>query len=658
MSLKQFGVQIVLSIAALYAAIKLVGSVHIDGLTAVVLLLLCAQILQWISRPFFAIITRVFGILGVLAVSLFGFAVVVWIAIGIVPGVSNDTFWGGFWTAWVYAILMTIVNWVLVSQSDDIYFAQILRTTKKNGANHTDQTGIVFVQLDGVSAPVLEWQLKAGNLPNISKLIRDEGYKFNSWHTQLPSTTPASQAGILLGSNDNIPAFRWYEKDRGELVVANQFKGAALIEKRLSSGKGLLVNGGVSVGNLFSGDAPHNIMVMSKMSKGSGSSLRRVGDYTNYFSSSFGFMRSLILSIGEMVKEIYQARRQVSQNMEPRIKRHGSYILLRAATNVLLRDLQTNVVIQNMMQGMNSIYVDYLDYDEVAHHAGLARAESLASLNGLDKVVGLLSNAREYAARPYEIVLVSDHGQSQGPTFKQLHGGKTLQDFVAEYMAAGTTIQDETAPVEQQSAARSLLTHESSNSAIARQAQKSFDKSVAQQTIDQPEVVITGSGNLGNIWLTKLTGRATADDIETAYPELIEKLLGTEGIGLLLVQTSDGPICVSKKGSINLKTNEIEGHNPLEKYSQLDRASLQRVTSMNTAPDIALISSYDTNTGEVYAFEELVGNHGGLGGWQTEALLLHPKHFTVPKQYLTDGKIYGAPTVHKIFKQWLAQIGQ
>lgn len=654
-TLKQFLVQIVLSVGALYAAIKIIGAVHVDGLLAVVILLASAQILQWLARPFFEIITRLLGILGVLAVSLFGFALVMWVAIAITPGVSNDSFWGGFWTAWLYALFMTIVNWVLVSQSDDIYFAHVLRSTKKHGATHSDKHGIVFVQLDGVSAPVLEWQLKAGNLPNINRLIRHEDYRFNSWHTQLPSTTPASQAGILLGSNDNIPAFRWYEKSTGELVVANQFKGAALIEKRLSNGEGLLVDGGVSVGNLFSGDAQHNIMVMSKMSRGSSSSLRRVGDYSSYFSSSFGFMRSLILSIGEMVKEIYQARRQVSQQMEPRIKRHGSYILLRAATNVLLRDLQTNIVIQNMIKGVNSIYVDYLDYDEVAHHAGLARSESLSSLSGLDKVVGLLSKAREYAPRPYDIVLVSDHGQSQGPTFKQLHGGKSIHDFVSEYIATKSIILDETAPVEQQSAARSLLAHEAQTSSVARQAQKSFDKSAQTTQADKPEVVITGSGNLGNIWLTQLADQASADEIEAAYPDLIQKLVSTPGIGLVVVHTTEGPVCVAQQGSINLKQGDTEGVDPLLAYDSLDRNSLLRLAMMQTAPDIILISSYNEDTGEVYAFEELVGNHGGLGGWQTEALLLHPPHLNIPDDLLTNGRIFGAPTVHKIFKGWLKQ---
>jgi predicted AlkP superfamily pyrophosphatase or phosphodiesterase len=555
-----------------------------------------------------------------------------------------DNFLAGFLTAWIYAAIMTLLNWILVSQSDDVFISHIIRQNRKKQKNTTDIPGIIFVQLDGVSAPVLDWQLKAGNLPNIRKLIIDEGYKFDSWHTGLPSTTPASQAGILLGNNDNIPAFRWYEKDTSRLVVANQTEGAHLIEKRLSNGNGLLVNGGVSVGNLFSGDAKKNYMVMSKL-HGSRESIKSMREYNAYFYSSFGFMRSFILSIAEMFKELYQSRKQVARDMKPRIKRHGSYVLLRAATNVLLRDLQTNIVISNMISGVNSLYVDFLDYDEVAHHAGIARAESLASLSGLDRVVGMLYRAKQYAPRPYEIVFVSDHGQSQGETFKQMHNGKTLEDFVSEYMSHETNVQSETTPIEENSIKNSLF--------------RKNRASTQNENKLKPQIVITGSGNLGNIWLNKYSKRAYYEEINKDFPALFDNLLNTNGIGIALVHTKNGPIVLGKKGKIDLLKNKVlSGENPLTPYQELDRLSLIRLSKMDKSADITVISSFDETTGEVHAFEELVGNHGGLGGWQTEAIILHPDHLKVPKKHLENGVIFGAESVHKIFKQWLKDVGQ
>ena len=98
---------------------------------------------------------------------------------------------------------------------------------------------------------------------------------------------------------------------------------------------------------------------------------------------------------------------------------------------MLLRDLNVALTVEAMMQGHKSIYVDFVDYDEIAHHAGVTRPESLASLRGLDQVVGSLDRfARSgKAPRNYRIVLVSDHGQSQGTTFLQRYG-TSLAEFV------------------------------------------------------------------------------------------------------------------------------------------------------------------------------------------------------------------------------------
>jgi hypothetical protein len=628
-SFKQLLLQLVISVLSMSLALWLFDATFTRFVSIVVAVLLVVA-LQYLLNPVFSWVAGKLGIVGILVVSLLSSSIIVWLSLVLVPGITLQNSIDGLFIGWVYALGLTIAQWVLVSQSDDILLAEILRKNRKVSPKKiSKKPGFVFIQLDGVSWSVLDWQLKAGNLPNIARLLDEEGYNLRSWRTQLPSTTPASQAGILLGSNEGIPAFRWYEKDRGQFVVANKPEHAALIEKRLSNGKGLLADNGVSVGNLFSGDAATNIMVMSKL-HGDRASLMTMHDFTSYFSSPLGFMRAVILSVGEMAKEVYQARRAEAQKITPRIKRHMSYILLRSATNVFLRSLQTTIVIQNMIKGVNSIYVDYLDYDEIAHHAGFARPESLAALSGLDQVVGLISRARVYAPRPYEVILVSDHGQAQGATFRQMHDGKTLEDYVAEF--TGTKeVEALTDPTEDRT---SLDKNTSSNRAST--------------------IAVTGSGNLGNIWLKKITGRATQKNIDKLYPNLIGNLLKTKGVGFLVIKSDQNKhICLSSKGSVELESGVAQGVNPLSSYGEFWQKELLRLSSMDTAPDIAVISSYDPIKGEVYAFEELVGSHGGMGGWQTEALLMHPKRFKIDKQHLSGGVIVGATTLHKVLRQWM-----
>ena len=64
-------------------------------------------------------------------------------------------------------------------------------------------------------------------------------------------------------------------------------------------------------------------------------------------------------------------------------------------------------------------------------------------------------------------------------------------------------------------------------------------------------------------------------------------------------------------------------------------------------PDILVNSFYDPVLDEGCAFEELISFHGGLGGPQTRAFVLHPTTLAVP-----DEPIVGAAAVHALLSGW------
>lgn len=663
----KFIAYILVSAMVLALVLAAFTDIQVGSWGGILLALLLVQLFQGLLQPGFAFIARKLGMLGILLVSIFGFPFTVWAALSLAPGVSNVSLSGCLVATWIYAIVVTILQWVLLAGSDDYFLHEAVRRARKKPGTSTDTPGFVFVQLDGVSAPVFEWQLNAGNLVNLKQLIDSDEYTFTPWHTQIPSTTPASQAGILLGSHEGIPAFRWYERDSDELIVANKPHDAAIIEKRLSKGRGLLADGGVSVGNIFSGDAAQNIMVMSKLD-GDRQSLEAMREYTDYFSSLYGLMRGIVLSVGEVIKELYQAQRQRLRNVQPRVARKLSYVALRAGTNVLLRDLQTTIVVDKMMQGANSIYVDYLDYDEIAHHAGVARPESLAAITGLDGIAGVLIKATRLAPRPYHVVFVSDHGQSQGKTFKQLNNGRSLEDVLGELLDT-TSVSSSTAPVEQFSATQSLLAHEASSKGMAgsmakhlRRTSRSSEvrrESGSDEAVAGAEVVVTGSGNLGNVWLKHFTRRPTRQEIEEAYPGFIDELLKVPGIGMVITSDAEaGPVCVTARGIRHLATGEVEGADPLADYKNIRNQDILALATNTNAPDIQIISSMRPGSREVHAFEELVGNHGGIGGWQTEAILVHPTSLKIAKRFYEENELYDSTTIHKILVDWLKAAGQ
>ena len=249
--------------------------------------------------------------------------------------------------------------------------------------------------------------------------------------------------------------------------------------------------------------------------------------YAAFFTHPAGFVRAVVLTrrgdIQRAVPGAAAARPRASSRASTAM---AAMCSCAAATNVLLRDLNTALVVEAMMRGAKSIYVDYVDYDEIAHHAGVVRGESTDALFGLDRVVASLERVAKSGVtpRPYEIVLVSDHGQSQGATFLQRYG-QSLQQFIEELMGESNTTSavsdiEGWGPVNvligQLSAQGSVTGKVAQAATRNRDAESALgplaaDKGAAEVEVgeEQPALVVVGSGNLGGVWFPRLPGRQT-----------------------------------------------------------------------------------------------------------------------------------------------------
>ena len=655
--------------------IALTPGIYADNPLSIPLAALLFSLFAPFAQALLARFALLFGWVGAILLAVFSNAVVIDVILQLTPGMVVGNFWETFLASWIYALIASVVMWLFSVNSRDYLLVHAARMSMRDMPSEKfEEPGVLFIQLDGVPEPVLRWHVNAGNVPTISGWLRAGTHTMDAWVAALPSTTPVSQAGILHGNNDNIPAFRWYEKESGDLVVANHPPDAALIESRVSDGKGLLADEGVSISNLFSGDAAISLLTMSGM-KQPKEGLGPSKSYAAFFTHPAGFLRALVLSIAEMAKELYQARQQRNRGIEPRINRHGSYVLLRAATNVLLRDLNTALVVEAMMRGSKAVYVDYVDYDEIAHHAGVVRREATDALFGLDRVVASLERVATSGVtpRPYEIVLVSDHGQSQGATFLQRYG-QSLQAYIEELMGESNT----TAAVSDiegwgpinvligQLSAQGSVTGKVAQAATRnRDAESALgplaaDKDAAEADAgeERPALVVVGSGNLGGVWFPRLDGRQTVSQVEGAYPGLLAALVAHPGVSFAAVMTETGPVAIGPSGTMDLGTGVVSGEDPLATFESHARADLLRISEFSNAPDIYLNSVFDKSNDEVAAFEELVGCHGGLGGWQTQPMIVHPSGWSIDPALTDDeGRLYGAPNVYRQFVQWLEHLG-
>ncbi len=577
---------------------------------------------------------------------------------------------GSFGMAFLLSLYLAVVNLVLgfvldLDWADSFYRSVVLELARRGPETPGDgRPGVVIVQVDGLAEPLLRFAIRTGNAPHLARWVRGGSHRIARWDVLLPSQTSASQAGILHGSNDGIPAFRWYEKASERLLVSNRPADAAEIERRVSNGDGLLAQGGSSVANLLSGDAVRSVLTNSTLLGRRGVRSR---DFFGFFADPSTVFRTFVLVGTEVVREALQARAQRLRGVEPRIGRHWPFPLLRAAACVVLRDLSVGLVLEDMYRGVPVIYVDLVGYDEIAHHAGPERPEALDAIAEADRQIGLLARAAEATPRPYHVVVLSDHGQSQGATFRQRYG-RSLDALVRDLMAGEPAMLAATSDVEGWGYVNTVLTQLAGGEGrgaraagrrlatpgeVVRADPEPTTSAPVVRTVGERDVVVAASGNLANVYFTADPGRMTWERLDDDHPGLVEALASHPGVGLVLLRSETlGPVVLGGRGLRHLDTGHVEGADPLVPFGPLAEVSLRRLDEMANVGDLAVVSMLDPETGEVAAFEELVGSHGGMGGAQTDAFLLYPAAFAEPV-----GAIVGAPAVHRVLVGWLEGLG-
>ncbi|WP_308402334.1 phage holin family protein [Streptomyces sp. AN091965] len=576
-------------------------------------------------------------------------------------------------TAVVVAAVMSAVasatGGALAVRDDDAYRRRLYRLADRRRRRAADPhrpstPGTVFLQLDGVGHDVLCRAARKGVTPTIARWLgADEGpaaratHRLTPWRTDWSSQTGASQLGILHGSNHDVPAFRWYEKDTGEVMVSNRPASAAELQRRAivrTGDGGLLSHDGASRGNLFSGGAEQLALVLSMAARRGRENRSRAG-YFAYFSDPANAVRTALSFVAEVGREIGESTRARIRRRRPRVSRGGLYPFIRAFATVVERDVVVAAVIGDMFAGRAAVYADLVAYDEVAHHSGPTSGDAERVLGRLDRSLALLAQVAEHAPRPYRIVLLSDHGQSPGETFRARYG-LTLGDLVR----AGCGL-----PVPR----RARRTHSGAEARAAVRA--ALRRPVEEGTGEHrprrlAEPIVLASGNLGLVSFPDVPHRMTREEIDRRHPALLPTLANHPGVGFLLVRGEDrGPLVLGARGA-EVYLDELPADagpgalGPLADFGPGAADAVRRTDGFPHTADIMVNSAYDPLDGEVLAFEEQIGSHGGLGGAQSRPFLLSPLVLSPPLAQGAEGadgtaELVGAEAVHQVLRRWLRE---
>ena len=575
---------------------------------------------------------------------------------------SVSSIWVGILATFVFAVLNMILQILIPVDDDVMYYSTIVQTVRANKAPRSNEKGIVMLEIDGLSYPRLMNAINKGYMPFLKEQLDSGEYTVRPYDCGIPSQTSSCQAGIMYGRNENICAFRWYDKKNHKVYSSSNSGNAADMEKMLfpeGEPTGIL-DKGLSVNNIISGNAEENILTISRMKpKSLEEQKKRNRDLYTLSIRPYLLTKALILTVVDAGSEVISYFWDCIRGKQPRLNRlHKFYPFVRGGTNILLREISAAMIVDAVAAGRESMYTTFIGYDEIAHHSGPDSASAYHALTGIDTAIRKVFEAAAIStARPYEIVILSDHGQTFGATFKQRYQmtlGDYIKSLAVKYSLLGRTLKVLSLDDDEDNGANVMALLDSLSSdgpdTITRKAADILGDKVTDSDVEEAvksaeneanDILVLASGNLVNAYFSISDERMTYAGIESAYPGLIAEMISHPGVGLVLVHTDEGPIAIGKDGKRNLYTGKVTGSDPLIMYSDPEKRQkqLRYLMDFPSGGDLVIISPvYEDGT--VAAYEELIGSHGGLGGQQTDPFLMHSSVIKVDETIINANQVF------------------
>ncbi len=556
------------------------------------------------------------------------------------------------------ARLRALARW-LVRQAVDIFaavtgfyyskkFAVLTRRLGRPPAGqHLTSRGFVALEIDGLSHQHLRQAIDDGHMPYLASQVRHGRLLLARWRCGLPSTTPAAQAGILFGNNYDIPGFRWYEKDSGLSVVPKLPAFTKLLQDRIPDRQPGILRAGSSLFNMFDGDASLSLFTLSALNRQRFfASSRGLGFFLLFLLNPLRTVKLLLLSFWEYASDVAQ-RTAGRLRGERRLPFQGIFPLLRVASNVVFRELQTFAVLMDIYRGAPAIYTTYYSFDELAHHYGLDSWPTRHALRELDKRLRQIDRLRRARlSREYDLFVLADHGQTAAEPFSRRYG-QTLGQFIRGCLGGSLILQEHSGDEQQSVFQAHYLLQELQGvesqlaEPLAIAARRIRELVTEQATISDEEpplnlgrrsdVVVKNSGSLAHIYFSVSSARLQVSEISALFPDLVVTLASHPGVWLVAGVEGDDVLVFSRDGTLTLRGEEVlsaAGADPLQCLPEPEQArrELATIARYPHAGDLILLGRYDPESDTVVCFEDQWASHGGLGGPQDYPFMVYPPH--------------------------------
>jgi hypothetical protein len=521
-----------------------------------------------------------------------------------------------------------------------------------------ERRGFLVIQIDALAHDDLIIAMKRGYAPTLKRLVDQHGWTLRKYPAGLPSATPAAQAAIFFGQKDNIPAFRWYEKDTGRVIVGSKVDDVQVMRDRLPA-EGVL-KGGHGYVNIYDGGAARAIFTLA--AREPQRMLEKMGG---------GRVGLLLLlhpyrAFRMVTDAIFQYVREEWERLVGQIR--GSYTyyfwylpFLHIGTNVILRELQTLAVLLDIYVGVPAIYTTYNVYDEYAHHFGPGTRAALSSVKAMDRRIRhIFRMLRRLPGRPYDVYIWSDHGQTPSIPYRVAFG-ETLGDTVISAARHGVLVMagvGDYTPADQDAMHFLISELEEVSEKSSRPARNIglrlgrwlrsryglfplFAESVKVEK--EEKIVVTYSSSLAHVYFTDSKDPFTIDEIRDDPDQraLYYFLVAHKGIGVVITRMLDGAHVQNFRGrALVMPDGELElleGEDPLRDYAEtkVERRAVAHLARQRNSGDLILFGAYDPERDLCICFDDQVGAHGAMGGGQGWPFILSPPGL-VPADYVIE----------------------
>ena len=524
--------------------------------------------------------------------------------------------------------------------SDSVLFLQhgvdnLIRRLRRGSRPALTQQRFVIVQIDGLSRNVLDKALAAGRMPFLRQLLRRKGHRLQPMSVGLPTSTPAFQMAAMYGVRPpDIPGFHYYSRERGGDIHFPRRGHAAWVEGKLAAGRRGILDSGSAYGCVFTGGAENSFFTFATLTRPSGRGM---------LAALSPFLVLAWTCAASSVRTLIELIRIAPHLANPKTRQQSRrWFAIKVGISVWVRGFFTMATSRDLYAGVPAVYVNYVDYDEAAHAFGPQSRAAMVTLTRVDRALRQLWRVvRRVPEHRYDFYVLADHGQTACKPYREINAGKSFERWIFDELLTDHLQASKPDTRSEQTLAHGIRSRKRGVSGFFQKYLNYVDEDYMRredpEAYERDGVRVISAGPNALFYVLNTNEPCDLDALEARFPGLAERLSQSQGVGLVLARSKQGPICYSR-GKRYCFSELAAGL-----FAKRADAALvvQGIGDLMTMPSAGDFVIYGTSAAEGHvSFIPENGSHAGPSADEMNTFIVHPSKVTLPAPITHPVQLY------------------